>query len=103
MVRISGIDPTRPAREMQSGIRCRSALACSCTIATQQNTSNSNRLQATGESVMRPELTGSPLGNGEARSEEHTCELQSLMRISYSDCCLQKKRKDKYQPHEQKQ
>src|SRR3546814_1213421 len=25
------------------------------------------------------------------RSEEHTSELQSLMRISYADCCLQKK------------
>src|SRR3546814_9690981 len=24
------------------------------------------------------------------RSEEHTCELQSLMRISYTDFCLQK-------------
>src|SRR3546814_2923556 len=26
------------------------------------------------------------------RSEEHTSELQSLMRISYAVCCLQKKR-----------
>src|SRR3546814_6893396 len=28
---------------------------------------------------------------GEIRSEEHTSELQSLMRISYADFCLQKK------------
>src|SRR3546814_4781516 len=27
------------------------------------------------------------------RSEEHTSELQSLMRISYAVCCLQKKNK----------
>src|SRR3546814_1123673 len=27
----------------------------------------------------------------EGRSEEHTSELQSLMRISYAVCCLQKK------------
>src|SRR3546814_3556972 len=27
-----------------------------------------------------------------ARSEEHTSELQSLMRISYAVCCLKKKR-----------
>src|SRR3546814_8269189 len=27
------------------------------------------------------------------RSEEHTYELQSLMRISYAVCCLQKKHK----------
>src|SRR3546814_6452371 len=26
------------------------------------------------------------------RSEEHTSELQSLMRSSYADCCLKKKR-----------
>src|SRR3546814_3743845 len=30
---------------------------------------------------------------GEERSEEHTSELQSLMRISYAVFCLQKKRK----------
>src|SRR3546814_3839907 len=30
------------------------------------------------------------LGGG--RSEEHTAELQSLMRISYAVCCLQKKK-----------
>src|SRR3546814_7372112 len=28
----------------------------------------------------------------EERSEEHTSELQSLMRISYADICLQKKK-----------
>src|SRR3546814_3225013 len=30
------------------------------------------------------------------RSEEHTSELQSLMRISYAVCCLKKKNKSKY-------
>src|SRR3546814_17636366 len=35
-----------------------------------------------------------PLGIGRAiRSEEHTSELQSLMRISYADFCLKKKNK----------
>src|SRR3546814_7673759 len=34
-------------------------------------------------------LTGSP------RSEEHTSELQSLMRISYAVFCLKKKKKNK--------
>src|SRR3546814_7464000 len=29
------------------------------------------------------------------RSEEHTSELQSLMRISYADFCLKKKKKEK--------
>src|SRR3546814_8703973 len=30
-------------------------------------------------------------GDGDARSEEHTSELQSLMRISYAVFCLKKK------------
>src|SRR3546814_1117242 len=34
-------------------------------------------------------------GNAE-RSEEHTSELQSLMRISYAVCCLTKKKKPTY-------
>src|SRR3546814_3137608 len=33
------------------------------------------------------------LSMGNARSEEHTSELQSLMRISYAVFCLKKKRK----------
>src|SRR3546814_1602461 len=36
-------------------------------------------------------------GHNEARSEEHTSELQSLMRISYAVFCLKKKNKQ----HEQ--
>src|SRR3546814_2148126 len=32
---------------------------------------------------------------GEARSEEHTSELQSLMRISYAVFCLKKKKHNK--------
>src|SRR3546814_3136017 len=32
---------------------------------------------------------------GAARSEEHTSELQSLMRISYAVFCLKKKKKQK--------
>src|SRR3546814_3605504 len=36
-------------------------------------------------------------GTGAARSEEHTSELQSLMRISYAVFCLKKKTKPKHQ------
>src|SRR3546814_2460525 len=32
----------------------------------------------------------------QARSEEHTSELQSLMRTSYAVFCLKKKKQDKY-------
>src|SRR3546814_2822650 len=34
------------------------------------------------------------------RSEEHTSELQSLMRISYAVFCLKKKNKSQYKYHE---
>src|SRR3546814_5143364 len=38
-----------------------------------------------------------PGGRAEHRSEEHTSELQSLMRISYAVFCLKKKTKQKRQ------
>src|SRR3546814_6001638 len=34
---------------------------------------------------------------GQTRSEEHTSELQSLMRISYAVFCLKKKKDNKHQ------
>src|SRR3546814_9051393 len=34
-----------------------------------------------------------------SRSEEHTSELQSLMRISYAGFCLKKKKKQTKSPH----
>src|SRR3546814_6003806 len=37
--------------------------------------------------------------DGNWRSEEHTSELQSLMRISYAVFCLKKKNQIKYQYH----
>src|SRR3546814_3737283 len=41
----------------------------------------------------RPPSPDFPLGYGKERSEEHTSELQSLMRISYAVFCLKKKKK----------
>src|SRR3546814_4779214 len=38
-----------------------------------------------------PDVSGWP---GGTRSEEHTSELQSLMRISYAVFCLKKKKKE---------
>src|SRR3546814_8088280 len=43
--------------------------------------------------AQRPALE--PEIGGRARSEEHTSELQSLMRISYAVFCLKKKKKQK--------
>src|SRR3546814_1389067 len=39
------------------------------------------------------------IGLGSGRSEEHTSELQSLMRISYAVCCLKKKKIDHRMVH----
>src|SRR3546814_3844718 len=48
-----------------------------------------------GANGIGPNLWGA-LGkpHGHVRSEEHTSELQSLMRISYAVFCLKKKHKD---------
>src|SRR3546814_9795329 len=40
---------------------------------------------------------------GRRRSEEHTSELQSLMRISYAVFCLKKKKKSTYLQHTKKE
>src|SRR3546814_10357027 len=40
---------------------------------------------------LQPNITGS-----DTRTDEHTSELQSLMRISYAVLCLNKKKKDVY-------
>src|SRR3546814_6377465 len=47
------------------------------------------RGQALGVTYQRPQT------DRYNRSEEHTSELQSLMRISYADFCLKKKQKHK--------
>src|SRR3546814_9206103 len=41
-------------------------------------------------------LTDGLLGHGKVRSEEHTSELQSIMRISYAVFCLKKKTQNRY-------
>src|SRR3546814_5617618 len=46
---------------------------------------------STGDEAVRLEAGGGGAGD---RSEEHTSEIQSLMRISYAVLCLQKKKYD---------
>src|SRR3546814_3942460 len=48
--------------------------------------------------ALRPILVA--LLRGDGRSEEHTSELQSLMRISYAVFCLNKKTRKKYKSPE---
>src|SRR3546814_9016851 len=49
-------------------------------------------LDGEGMKLVSITVDGRALGEKEYRSEEHTSELQSLMRISYAVFCLQKKK-----------
>src|SRR3546814_3099038 len=53
--------------------------------------------QAVGWAILRREIAR----YAEERSEEHTSELQSLMRISYAVFCLKKKKQKKKYIHKQ--
>src|SRR3546814_4715879 len=50
-------------------------------------------LAGSGQAPLADALATQPPGGG--RSEEHTSELQSLMRISYAVFCLKKKKQSK--------
>src|SRR3546814_4510340 len=47
--------------------------------------------------LVLPAQRAGPVPGGDPRSEEHTSELQSLMRISYAVFCLKKKKKTSQQ------
>src|SRR3546814_9887377 len=51
---------------------------------------------ATADLLIQMHQVGLLRVDGIERSEEHTSELQSLMRISYAVFCLKKKKKYKY-------
>src|SRR3546814_5978423 len=55
--------------------------------------------QRTGKGVSLPVTTGNGHIGTLRRSEEHTSELQSLMRISYAVFCLKKKKHNTPQTH----
>src|SRR3546814_8509875 len=57
----------------------------------QHETGNKQDLQYASRDVRGEVFHGAP------RSEEHTSELQSLMRISYAVFCLKKKKKEQEQ------
>src|SRR3546814_6710859 len=57
--------------------------ACGCPARTSPRTSGSGAAWA---AAPEPDVLG------DVRSEEHTSELQSLMRISYAVFCLKKKK-----------
>src|SRR3546814_5870095 len=64
-----------------------------------------NDQSALPDGVLRSDAGGTAVGVARQRldrSEEHTSELQSLMRISYAVFCLKKKTKQQQQPNDDK-
>src|SRR3546814_2433439 len=53
------------------------------------------RMRSRATTCAKPTLADSANAGDCCRSEEHTSELQSLMRISYAVFCLKKKKKTK--------
>src|SRR3546814_7425194 len=61
-----------------------------CTVFGPPGCSSTAKPVSWANAVSRSRSAGD---NGSRRSEEHTSELQSLMRISYAVFCLKKKKK----------
>src|SRR3546814_5613756 len=66
-----------------------SSVSATCSADSQETDNMAPVSRATRGSIHRPACTAM------CRSEEHTSELQSLMRISYAVFCLKKKKKQK--------
>src|SRR3546814_3646805 len=79
--------PTRRSSDLSERAALRVALIAAASCMTPPSTWARERSRST-----------TPLGLL-TRSEEHTSELQSLMRISYAVFCLKKKNPTKLKPH----
>src|SRR3546814_7045761 len=82
--------------------RCRGEARRSCSLSFHSLHSLHSRCFPTESSRLKPlpQASDQPVGpqssaSASSRSEEHTSELQSLMRISYAVFCLKKKKKNK--------
>src|SRR3546814_2921076 len=58
-----------------------------------RSTLNRENIRSDGDTQSGPNRFTDTVLDGRVRSEEHTSELQSLMRISYAVFCLKKKKK----------
>src|SRR3546814_1940204 len=69
-----------------SDLRCRSSIAWKCSSSNSRQPPKVSRKRARHASSRS--ASSGKLGPKRSRSEEHTSELQSLMRISYAVFCL---------------
>src|SRR3546814_7286102 len=79
----------RPHRMGRCGNRCSASVQLAHCLSGES-------LPVGGAGVVSRHLRVGPAEDGHERSEEHTSELQSLMRISYAVFCLKKKIKSTY-------
>src|SRR3546814_2161688 len=85
----------RGASRLRSGWRCGSARSRKCSSRRYHSARTSPKRLAPAHEPIPRVRRGSRSRPSQARSEEHTSELQSLMRISYAVFCLKKKKKKK--------
>src|SRR3546814_4107542 len=79
----------RRGRRNQNGARCRRTPEQG-TLRTFENLDRRQVVQRLPRACIYADV----VGRGRHRSEEHTSELQSLMRISYAVFCLKKKKNE---------
>src|SRR3546814_6541217 len=84
-------------RPTERNSRQRISSAQARTILSKASLAGLNR---TSQTWLRRSAGDSTIRQSRRRSEEHTSELQSLMRISYAVFCLKKKKKVKTQLRE---
>src|SRR3546814_9640304 len=82
-----GVDPPKPM--LLPAIRLASGRALDVSLRYSTPTTKAPGVAAIGTVNGRSPVTKPPVTN---RSEEHTSELQSLMRISYAVFCFKKKK-----------
>src|SRR3546814_10278451 len=88
LLRVEVVAMRRPSRVRNPG--CRRGQA---RLSSGRSRHRGDRLPEQRQSwCVRSTRPGLELSLGHDRSEEHTSELQSLMRISYAVFCLQKKK-----------
>src|SRR3546814_2037219 len=85
-----------PPEVNTSAVFERPSVAGSCCAAPSQRAQKAGQLSGYSASCPPPiqRFIASAKMSWNARSEEHTSELQSLMRISYAVFCLKKKKTD---------
>src|SRR3546814_1729625 len=84
--------PTRRSSDLPSSLRADTRVSMSPTPRTTTDASESSGASSDVKEAI-PCCTSSKRSRSVHRSEEHTSELQSLMRISYAVFCLTKKTK----------